>query len=56
MTPLATDANKILVLTKTSTATARDTSSGADLIATAKFITTEIDNDLGAQGKGIVVP
>ena len=56
VTPLATDANKILVLTKTSTATARDTSSGADLIATAKFITTEIDNDLGAQGKGIVVP
>ena len=56
VTPIPSDANKILVLIKTTTATARDVSSGADLIATAKFITTEIDNDLGAQGKGIVVP
>lgn len=56
VTPGAADANKILVLTRTTTATARDTFSGADLIATSKFITTEIDNDLGAQGKGIVVP
>lgn len=56
ITPITSDANKILVLTRTTTATARDTSSGADLISTAKFITTEIDNDLGAQGKGIVVP
>lgn len=56
VTPIPSDANKILVLAKTTTATARDISSEADLIATAKFITTEIDNDLGAQGKGIVVP
>ena len=56
ITPIPSDANKILVLTKTATATARDISSGADLISTAKFITTELDNDLGAQGKGIVVP
>jgi len=56
ITPITSDVNKILVLTKTVTATARDVSSGADLISTAKFITTELDNDLGAQGKGIVVP
>ncbi|MDP3986284.1 MAG: hypothetical protein U1C53_02885 [Candidatus Veblenbacteria bacterium] len=56
VTPGPSDANKILVLTRTTTVTARDTFSGADLIATAKFITTELDNDLGAQGKGIVVP
>lgn len=54
--PIPSDANKILVLTKTATATARDVSSGADLISSVKFITTELDNDLGAQGKGIVVP
>lgn len=56
ITPQLSDANKILVLTRTTTATARDIFSGANLITTAKFITTEIDNDLGAQGKGIVVP
>ncbi len=56
ITPVPSDAHKILVLTRTTTATARDSVSGADLISTAKFITTEIDNDLGAQGKGIVIP
>jgi len=55
VTPEESDADKILVLTKTTTATARDSVSGADLIATAKFVTTELDDDLGAQGKGVVV-
>ncbi len=55
VTPGPQDADKILVLTKTTTATARDSFSGSDLIATAKFITTELDDDLGAQGKGVVV-
>ncbi len=53
--PVESDADKILVLTKTTTATARDSVSGADLIATAKFVTTELDDDLSAQGKGAVV-
>ncbi|MFH1867003.1 MAG: hypothetical protein ABIJ81_02880 [Patescibacteria group bacterium] len=55
ITPSAQDADKILVLIKTTTVTARDAFSGADLIATAKLVTTELDNDLGAQGKGVVV-
>ncbi|MBI5466505.1 MAG: hypothetical protein HY974_04410 [Candidatus Kerfeldbacteria bacterium] len=55
VTPEEPDADKILVLTKTTTATGRDNFSGADLIATAKFITTDLDDDLGAQGKGVVV-
>ncbi len=55
ITPQSADADKILVLSKTTTATAKDTYSEANLIATAKFITTEIDDDLAAQGKGIVV-
>ena len=54
VTPEESDADKILVLTKTITATGRDSFSGADLIATAKFITTDLDDDLGAQGKGVV--
>lgn len=56
LTPQSSDVNKILVLTKTATATSHDTFSGADLIATAKLITTELDNDAAAQGKGTVVP
>lgn len=52
--PEDNDADKILVLTKTTTATARDAYSGGDLIVTAKFITTDLDQDLGAQGKGVV--
>lgn len=55
ITPQAADADKILVLIKASTATARDSFSGADLIATAKLVTTELDEDLAAQGKGVVV-
>jgi hypothetical protein len=55
ITPEDNDAGKILVLAKTTTATGRDNFSGADLIATAKFITTDLDDDLGAQTKGVVV-
>lgn len=55
VTPGQDDADKVLVLIKTTTATARDTFSGAELTATAKFITTDLDGDLGAQGKGVVV-
>ncbi len=54
VTPEENDVYKILVLAKTTTATARDTWSGADLIATAKLLTTDLDDDLGAQGKGVV--
>ncbi|HCU47847.1 TPA: hypothetical protein DIC39_02190 [Patescibacteria group bacterium] len=54
ITPTEQDADKILVLTKATTVTARDSWSGADLITTAKLVTTELDNDLGAQGKGVV--
>lgn len=54
VTPSEQDADKILVLTKATSATGRDSWSGADLITTAKIITTELDNDLGAQGKGVV--
>ncbi len=55
ITPGASDADKILVLTKASTLTAKDDFSGADLISTDKVVTTDLDNDLGAQGKGVVV-
>lgn len=55
VTPQLEDADKILVLAKSSTVTAKDSFSGADLIATAKMVTTELDDDLGAQGKGVVV-
>lgn len=55
VTPSPQDADKILVLTKTTTATAHDTFTGTDLIATGKFVTTELDDDLAAQGKGVVV-
>lgn len=55
VTPQGSDADKILVLTKTTTGTARDSFSEADIIATGKFVTTELDDDLAAQGKGIVV-
>ncbi|MFH1111778.1 MAG: hypothetical protein V1712_01770, partial [Patescibacteria group bacterium] len=55
ITPVEQDADKILVLVKTTTVTAKDSFSGADLIATDKLVTTELDNDLGAQGKGVVV-
>ena len=54
ITPTEQGADKILVLTKATTVTARDSWSGADLITTAKLVTTELDNDLGAQGKGVV--
>lgn len=55
VTPQESDTDKILVLTKTTTATAHDTFSDADLISTAKFVTTELDDDIAAQGKGVVV-
>jgi hypothetical protein len=54
VTPQESDADKILVLTKTTTATAHDTFSDADLISTAKFVTTELDDDMATQGKGVV--
>ncbi len=54
ITPQASDANQVLVLTKTTTATGQDSFSGADLIATAKYITTNLDTDTRAQGKGVV--
>ncbi len=54
ITPEPSDGGTILVLTKTATATATDSSSQADLIATAKFVTTELEADTGAGGKGVV--
>jgi hypothetical protein len=54
ITPEATDLNQVLVLTKTTTATGQDSFSGADLIATSKYITTNLDTDTRAQGKGVV--
>lgn len=56
ITPQAPEADKILVLSRTATATATDSFTGGNLIASGKLITTEIDDDLAAQGKGIVVP
>jgi len=55
VTPQENDADKILVLTKVATITGHDVFSEADLVATAKILTTELDDDLAAQGKGIVV-
>ncbi|MBU1039423.1 hypothetical protein KKC17_04350 [Patescibacteria group bacterium] len=55
VTPAEYDADKILVLIKTSTASGRDSFSGADVIATSKLVTTDLEDDLAAQGKGVVV-
>ncbi len=55
VTPGEDDADKILVLAKISTATATDASSGAELTATASMVTTELDGDAAAQGRGAVV-
>ncbi|MFZ5391508.1 MAG: hypothetical protein ACOZAJ_04530, partial [Patescibacteria group bacterium] len=55
VTPADYDADKILVLIKTSTVSGRDAFSGGDIIATAKLVTTDLEEDLAAQGKGVVV-
>lgn len=56
ITPQPADADKILVLSRTATATATDSSTNGNLISSGKLITTELDDDLAAQGKGVVVP
>ncbi len=54
ITPKESDADKIFVLTRTTALSARDTFSGAQILKTARFLTTELLDDLGATGKGAV--
>jgi len=54
ITPQASDIDKILVLTKTTTATGQDNFSGGLIVATANFVTTDLTTDAMAQGKGVV--
>ena len=54
ITPKESDADKIFVLTRTTALSARDTFSNAAILKTARFLTTELLDDLGATGKGAV--
>lgn len=54
VTPTSADVNKLLVLTEAMTATGTDSFTKETLTSTASRITTDLPNDEGAAGKGVV--
>lgn len=56
ITPKAKQVDKLMVLANQSVLTARDSFTNLDVSANDQLITTDLENDVAAQGRGIVVP